>query len=306
MGNMRSRLCQQLYAPPYTTTASAFTFVLQGDGAKIDTMVCQPALGTDYTLSSIVKSRDLFALSWVHYTNFGSNAPPGKFTYNESALWNVVEKAGVRHLYIPSLYLDSSAAVTSGRDFFGFPKAFGRVDLSATVPTASLSLTTEADELDQANGSGFPRTIYSVSPGAGAGFTPLPNANPDQIDVFVTNIIEPALKALLGNKDLTDDVIELFKIIAFRRAPLVLLKQVPPASGAAQAAYQSYVIAKSTVTKVRSLAWLTGYNVTLRNWHSAPIASSYGLPDGQPVTPLLGFYVDLDAKIETVSETIIP
>src|SRR4030095_8695342 len=163
MGAMRDRLCTQVYKPEYLLSAKAFTFVMQGKAADIDSKVTRPALGSDYVVSSLGTTSDLFAVSWVRYSSFTSALPQGRFSYNESALFNVVQDAGgVKHLYVPSLYLDSSAAITSGRDVFGFPKAWGDVSLSAVVPTKTVTLSTEADEIALAGNPASRRRIYSV------------------------------------------------------------------------------------------------------------------------------------------------
>ena len=46
------------------------------------------------------------------------------------------------------------------------------------------------------------------------------------------------------------------------------------------------------------------FDVTLCDFDSAPLASSYGVA-GQPLKSILGFYVDLDLELTTVDEVPI-
>jgi hypothetical protein len=305
MGNMRNRLCQQTYAAPYTTSAKAFTFVLQGNAAKIASDVTKPALASDYKPATLATAGDdLFALSFVHYDVFGSGNPAGKFSYNESALFNVVEDTALhtKHLFISSLYLDSSAAVTSGRDFFGFPKSFGAITVP-NAPSSAMTLSTKAEVVSVAANVAGQQTMYSVAPGGGAATVDVPAL----IDVNAIDLVADSLDLLLKSMGVTigGDLVQLFRMIAYHEAPLVLLKQMPSAETPAQAAYQSYVVAKAQVTNVRKVSFLTGFNVTVNDWLGAPIATSYGLTPGVAKASPIGFYIDADAEIKTVRETVI-
>ena len=138
MGMMRQRLCKQLCAPPWRAKGQMFGFLLQGQGAAIEANVTKPAFGDDYKPASILFDKGLFALTWAHYAQFGGADPSpdehlATYEYNESALVNIVEGGGASYMYMPSLYLDASVPIVSGREAYGYPKSYGEVTLSSTV-----------------------------------------------------------------------------------------------------------------------------------------------------------------------------
>ena len=95
-------------------------------------------------------------------------------------------------------------------------------------------------------------------------------------------------------------------LLAFQKAPMIFLKQVPSAEPPLnQAIYQAYVKAQATLVAITAITLLDGFTVRLQNWASAPIASAYGVAAGAALMPLLSFYIDMDCEIGTGIETPI-
>jgi hypothetical protein len=314
MGMMRQRLCNQLCAPPWRAKGQAFGFLLQGDGDAIEANVTRPAFGDDYKPASILFNKGLFALTWAHYDEFGGdngspNQHTGVFEYKESALVNIVEAGGVKHIYMPSLYLDASVPVVSGREAYGYPKAFGEITMSKTTPGSDVMFLTRADEVQSFLGNP-PATrsdIYSARPivANGATFVTIANPNPHDVSLFA-QMLHTKLAVSLAGWPLVGELVEMVKMLVLRSAPMVMLKQIPLASATSQAAYQAYVTADARFTKINSVSLIFGYEVELNDWASAPIASAYGFGGPRTVPALVGFHVDVEeARFTTIQETVI-
>jgi hypothetical protein len=325
LGHIRQRLCKQAYAPPYQTALKAFCFVLKGDAAAIQANVIEPTLAQDFKAASLVE--DVFALAWIHYDNFSSMVVPdnthGMHCYQESAVLHLVQDAGKTendvYLYVPSLYVDSSAAMSSGYTF-GFPKAFGEVTMSGTAPNGSgVRLATHADEVKQFQTPSMLAQrlrVYEATPGDPglARFVHIHNPAPGAVHEF-SKLLDHEFFAFAGatNGALLHSIKQFVDAMVFWRAPLLLLKQIPSAmTPLGQAAYQAYVKVNAQVNAVHQVALLGGYTVVFEDWDSSPFVRAYGLSNpptarrtSNPLTPLLGFYVDLTAELQVKSETPI-
>ena len=327
MGQIRHRLCKQIYAPPYKARLKAFCFVLRGNAAAIQANVIQPTLANDFKAAALVE--DLFALAWVHYDEFSSIVAPdnthGKHSYKESAVINLIQDATNNsndfRVYVPSLYLDSSAAMSSGATF-GFPKAYGTITMSDIAPNAAgVTLATRADEVRQfqaANMFSQKLLVYQATPGSAqaiSNMVRIQNPLPDNVDDF-QKLFDAAYDAFVPATDPTlfAATKQFVDAMVFWRAPLLLLKQIPSAvTPLGQAAYQAYVTVNARVTAIHEVALLGGYSVTFEDWDSSPFVTAYGLSNpptarqtSPSLSPVIGFYVDVSAELAVQSETPIP
>jgi hypothetical protein len=286
---------------------------MMGDGNTIRTRVIEPTLAQDY--KPVAWADNLFALAWIHYEGFCSTETPdagrGLMSYNESTLIHLVEdKNNQVYAYLPSLYVDKSAPILSGRDMFGFPKSWGTVKMPPTVPSAqAITLETIGDEVPTF-GTSMPSqslTVYKVVVPLALALTALrlQNPVPEGVDQFM-KLVEDRLPSFLPtDSQKVQGIGRMLTLLASFSAPLLVLKQLPSAQiPQGNAAYQAYVQVPSRVSAHSGITLFAGFEPTLNDWDSAPIKRSY-LGSNNTATPLIGCHVEVDLELGKGIETTI-
>jgi hypothetical protein len=242
---------------------------------------------------------DCLVLAFIHYPDVHAEqaAVPaasryGFFTYQECAGFLMLADGDGDGLgtcwHVPMLLLNQVIPLILGREVYGMPKVFGRVDVRPlqvddwlTNPAGKFKVATE----------GFPQLGSTV----GATFVDvaevtlkgLPLRLPfgsSVLDLDPLGLMQVAAK-LLGEATHLGPVLEFFQRLVNFGLPGIFLKQFPDGSGVQQAVYQRLLKAAFTPTAVSSLTYVLA-DVKAFDPPSYPLASTFGLPAGVPKTAL--------------------
>ncbi len=232
---------------------------------------------------------DCMVLTFIHYPDVHAEqagVPPasrtGFFTYQECAVFLPMRDAEGGGLgtcwHVPMLLLNQVLPLILGREVYGMPKVFGRVDARPlqvddwlTDPAGTLKVSTE----------GFPQ------PGAAVGVTfvpvaeatfkgphfqlPFSNLDPLGLIQFATNLVDDLAHL--------QPVLDFFQRLVGLGLPGIFLKQFPDGSGTQQAVYQHLLRAAFTPTSISPLTYVLA-DVTAFDSASYPLASTFGLTSG--------------------------
>lgn len=178
------------------------------------------------------------------------------------------------------MWVDGGAALTVGREVFGFPKLLGRaVRASADRDDARLELRTDH----------FP----AFAPDARASLdAPLfaVERDGDGADEIAPVLLNAGLAAAVG---LADEAIEASALRPFGGMPMLFVKQARDVGNARDAALLGLAAATVRPDAVRSVAWLRGtHRLIVHPSASVPISADLGVASGDRAR--LAFRVEQD------------
>lgn len=236
---------------------------------------------------------DCMVLAFIHYPDVHAEqagVPPasrtGFFTYQECAVFLPIRDSQGAGLgtcwHVPMLLLNRVMPLILGREVYGMPKVFGRIDVRPlevddwlTDPTGTFKVSTE----------GFPQPGSSV----GSTFVPVTEVTLKgphlslPLDIPVVDLDPLGLIQFAAN--LLDDVAHLRSVLEFFQQlvgiglPGIFLKQFPDGTGTQQAVYQELLKAAFTPTSISPLTYVIA-DVKTFDSASYPLASTFGLASG--------------------------
>ena len=283
---------QALPTPYIVTRSRTAAFAVPTRAGKIQQLL-------DATLNGVAGSQrftpllDCMVLTFIHYPDVHaqqSGVPPanqtGFFSYQECAVFLPIVDSHGGGLgtcwHVPLLLLNQVIPLILGREVYGMPKVFGRIDVQRlqvddwlTNPSGTLKVSTE----------GFPH------PGASVGLTFVPVAEVNMKGPFLRMPLDLPIEKLdpLGLVDfaakLVDEAAHLQPVMQFFQQlisvgfPGIFLKQFPDGSGTQQAVYQHLLQAAFTPTSIGAPTYVIA-DVTTFDSASYPLASIFGLASG--------------------------
>lgn len=236
---------------------------------------------------------DCMVLTFIHYpdvhaeqSGVPSGSRTGFFCYQECAIFLPIKDAEGAGLgtcwHVPMLLLNQVIPLILGREVYGMPKVFGRVDVRPlqvddwlTDPAGTFKVSTE----------GFPQ------PGSSVGITFVPVAEAAMkgphlrlaLDIPVLDLDPLGLIQFAAN--LLDDgthlrpVLEFFQRLVGIGLPGIFLKEFPDGTGTRQAVCCQLLKAAFTPTSISPLTYVLA-DVKAFDSASYPLASTFGLPSG--------------------------
>ena len=342
-------LVKQVYQPPFKANkVRAFAFIVKGDASKIRTNVVVPTLGPGFQTvpAGAFGIDDLFVVAWLRYDGGFTSDPPqnvlggqhngdyykGKFAYSESAVFHIVESIQTRraYIYIPSLFLDKSVPILTGRSVYGMPKTVGTLK----IPTSQGVCSTYAEVIrkfqDPATASPLTQTpspeyslIYQAWP-TFPFYWMLPKETVPVIrgdplatvaaakQKFAATVRRNADRS--GIPQIADAVLELFGMFCLwgggnLQPRTIFLKQLPSSSMSGQASFSTYVVSDFATTNISTISnfvpfpWF--WRVQFMDWDGAPFARSFGVPTA-PMIPLMAFSLVFDLAMPLGTELSNP
>ena len=291
---------------PYAfTSLTVRSFPLEADVTKIQAM-CDRYL--NIAPPEILEYRPLGGLVFMQVATYKSlssgSDPEGFFSENEIS-FNVLLARGRRvngvwqasdlAFYFPYIYVDNPWAIATGREVFGYPKAWSRLDIPED-PTHAAPVRLE--------------TMVLPVLGRGTKLTLLPLI---EIDMHpegrlqgmlheVENLAIAAKDYLLGHDGLLAEMDrslfrEVIHAITEGRIPIVSLKQYRDTVSPNQACYQAIVSAVMRITKRHGGGLLRGrYSVKIHDYASTQIVQDLGLKlsaDGT-IEPRGAYWISFD------------
>ncbi len=201
--------------------------------------------------------------------------------------------------FLPYVFVDSSYAVTSGREVYGFPKADGIYN----IPT-----------LKQKPDNFWMETPVFMGSGKGAQNQRLFEVN--KVDSAKQSghrsfkhegdLWEDMVQKLFGSKGKIrlplGPVVSAAEHIFSNRIPFVFLKQFRDVQEPTKACYQSIVEADATLDQFHSGGWLPGqYELNLQSPGNYPLSKDLGIPNGK--TPVdFAFWTNFNFTMQTGKE----
>jgi hypothetical protein len=252
----------------------------------------------DCTLNSAAGSRrftpllDCMVLTFIHYPDVHAlqpGIPPanqmGCFCYQECAVFLPILDAQGDGLgtcwHVPMLLLNQVIPLILGREVYGMPKVFGRIDVRPlqvddwlTNPSGTLKVSTEGFPLA---GGTVPITFVPVAEVTFGAHLRLP------LGIAISDLDPLGLFAFAA--DFLDDVTHLGPVLEFFQRlvafglPGIFLKQFPDGSGTQLAVYQFLLKAAFTPTAISPLTYAVA-DVKTFDSASYPLASTFGLNSG--------------------------
>lgn len=289
------------------------SFPLLADKSRLEA-VCKKFLN-DPIAGSGVEFKPLLPLVYMQVATYGymaSEVPEfhrmGYFTENELSfnilVGKTAEKNGTRRLeeigfFLPYVIVDNSWAMVTGREVFGFPKAYGWFDIpedlqhpypttvrAPVFPKYSPQTLLTPETLVEAKKNGLWEDRAELEPGF-------------QILGGIDKILE---KANLGPleasvKDLID------KVISTEKIGMVQLKQLRGFLEPSRACYQAVTVSHMEMTELRGQGLLQSAVIDLVPYDSLPIARALGLmPKGvRTFVPILPYWIDFDCTVTAES-----
>lgn len=241
---------------------------------------------------------DLMVLAFIHYPDVHAKqegVPPGEctgcFTYQECAIFLALRDTHGDGpgtcWHVPLLMLNQGIPLILGREVFGFPKVFARVDARPLQmddwlenPSGTLKVSTE----------GFPQLGANVpvrfvevaqavfkSPHLAIPDLPLRHLPPLDLVGFLAKIVSP-------DED-HDPLFGFFRQLVSVGFPGIFLKQFPGCGGTKEAAYRQLLKAAFVPTGIGAVTYVLA-DVTLHDPPTYPVASTFGLAAGSAATCL--------------------
>jgi hypothetical protein len=259
----------------------------------------------DATLNAVAGSPrftpllDCMVLTFIHYPDVHAAqaaVPPaartGFFDYEECAIFLPIRDARGDGLgtcwHVPMLLLNQVIPLILGREVFGMPKVFGRIDTRPLQvddwlanPAGTLKVATE----------GFPQQ------GSAVGITFVNVAEVTFKGPHLRLPLDLPVRALdpLGllhfAADAIEDIAHLRPVMEFFQSlvsvgfPGIFLKQFPDGSGTQQTVYQRLLKAAFTPTAISAPTYVVA-DVTVFDPPSYPLASTFGLTAGVAKTAI--------------------
>jgi hypothetical protein len=284
------------------------SFPLAADVEKLQAM-CDRYL--NIAPPEVLEFRPLGGLVFMQVTTYTSLASrsdrEGFFSENEIS-FNALVARGRRvngrwraedlAFYFPYIYVDNPWAIATGREVFGYPKAWSQLQIPP----------------DPRNPSGVrldTMVLPVLSPDTKLELKPLIEINEHPEGLFskivheIEGIVIGVKDYLLGHDGLLGELdqsllTQVVHSVTQGRVPIVSLKQYRDASSPDRACYQAIVTAIMRITKHTGGGLLTGrYQVKIHDYASTPIIRDLGLklaPDGT-AEPRGAYWMSFDCSL---------
>ena len=298
------RLSEPAYGLPYTLgDAKAFCFILPADLRKLQEE-CDRCLNHSPRLRFVACSRSVM-LTFTTYSRaaVGTAAAgaPRWFRYEEAAIWMLVSALppialdpypGARDAlcwYLPAIYVDDPLALVAGRELWGFPKMLAEIGIPGRNGSPA-ALTVDVPVLAQepATSPGTLRLLEARRDAAASG----PATRWDERG--------PRLEALFDQVDrvVSPSAADLgWFATAFRKLPLVCLKQVPDARGHEAACHSSVVVVRPKIAELRGSTLRGSYTVRVAPSVQHRLVEGLGVPTEHAAAPTRSFALGFDLEL---------
>jgi hypothetical protein len=274
--------------PPFDSKdTTMYGFWAELDGGKVAAL-CAKVF--DETTGGEVRCRPLGPLamiSWGHIGAVSSLTPPydkrGGVTEPQVAIWIPVAIRDPSSddewfaMFMPYIWLNNAMSLATGRELFGYPKAWGEPGFPAaggprkwTLDVFGLDYTPGAlaamhSLLEVAESD-------SVEEAAEAAITSLA----DVARHIVGGLLHPSLKHLRGDLETAASLThELFS----ETVPNVFLKQIRDVSDGTSAALQQVTALNYRIVSISSVPLLREHKLTVKHLDSHPVGEELGLKD---------------------------
>jgi hypothetical protein len=247
---------------------------------------------------------EALVLAFIHYPDVHaeqSGTPAanrwGRFSYQECAVFLALRDTQGEGLgtcwHVPMLVLNQCIPLLLGREVYGMPKVFGRVDARALQlddwrdhPTGVLKVSTEGfAQLGAASAlapvEAAEATLHPRHLGLPFGFR-LAEFDPLDLVRFAADVLPSTLHLR--------PLLEFFERLVGFGLPGIFLKQFPDGSGTGGAVYQRLLKAAFTPTAISSPTFRIA-DVKLFDPASYPLASTFGITPGA-VTRAVGLFAE--------------
>jgi hypothetical protein len=299
---------QALNPPFFLKDSTCYFFPLESSvrhqQAVLDRFLNGPAGGA-------LHYRAFFPRVFLYFGRFGSltsSVPPdslrGSVSYPEVGLWIPaisVQGPGplqlASRLFIFPLYtfVDSSIALVSGREVYGFPKEMARIQVPPLDSATEFQLSAIVFDKFSPEGVGEERQLLQLTKSGGGPFGGI-----HQIITEVEAAIEGLVRIVFGGPGLTIPEPELLFSIASSLlcgVTFTFLKQFRSASEPLRACYQAIIHAR-TRADFRRLGLLGGtYTLDVHSYASHPLVAQLGLDTGT-FSSIQGFFIQQDFTLE--------
>jgi hypothetical protein len=288
-----------------------YSFILRAEprrlGALFDRYLNVPTKGE----VAFEPAGSLFVLNFTSLAEVGAMRGPdeelGFFRESEMAIWTLgYDKNQNEYVtFVPYMIVDQGPALAMGREVFGFPKQFGRVEMPGRDGAAerfSLHLP-GLDSWGPGQEFTMKKLVEIKSSGPEAG---------EATESFdsLADLLVRLSEIVLDDPGLIDpseaDPIELFgkmlQAVGTVTLPMVFFKQIRDAQEPRRACHQSVQRAEFVVTKFDGAAVMGGnWDIELVDLANEPIRRELGLPEG-PLTPIGAFWVDFDFDLTVTDQ----
>lgn len=122
---------QAMPAPGVMTDAKLAVFVLQGQKAHAQALVDRFLNAPCGQPGRYVVDSDAVLISFMDAKMTSGGAAVGWLPDRECAVWIGLTSGGKRLFWMPYIFVDTSIAMVTGREIWGFAKEVGRIDLGA-------------------------------------------------------------------------------------------------------------------------------------------------------------------------------
>jgi hypothetical protein len=295
---------QSVEPPGVVRGARVFFFVLRADPVQaqkfVDVELNEPA---DGALRYRVAARRA-ALSFLDGSLTSSTEPIGYLADHEFACWMPLavfapgrsEPSGLVY-YNPYLIVDSSAAMATGREVWGFAKEVGALEMPSG-PSAAARFAAQANLIDKFGPDAHARmaTLVEIAnPGPCGDLSPSwSSAGEAYREVTETLRATSTDAPVLDWKGDALLLFDLLKGMIAHHVPVVNLKQFRDAADPTRACYQAIVESACTVHAVHGGGWLRQpFVLRITPCESHPLAADLGLA-GNEVPVEHAFWVDMD------------
>jgi hypothetical protein len=272
-------------APFDSRKTTMYGFWAQIDPDKVAAL-CKKVF--DQTSSGAVRCRPIgrhAMLSWGNIGCVSSQTPPydqrGGVTEPQVAIWVpvAIRDPSSAHewfaMFMPYIWLDNPMSLATGRELFGYPKAWGWPEFPATGARRSWKL--DVFGLDYTPGALADRHPLlaitesdSIEDAVEADITSLA----DVARHVVGRLLHPSMKHLLGDVEVTAS---LTADLLSERMPNVFLKQVRDVSDGLSAALQQVTALDYGIVSISSAPLLNEHTLTVHHLDSHPVGEELGL-----------------------------
>jgi hypothetical protein len=279
----------QSYPPPSSfTDVTVHGFLLEGERSKaqalVDRMLNEPCGGAvEYVAFS---SHVLLSFVDVEVGRFDQYPNAGYGTEHECDLWLPVARVKyegkvrvVEQLawFVPYLFVDSSAAIVSGREVYGFQKQWGWLSMPTRAnPSAPFSADVQGTRTLNKDSHIERIRLLEMQPVGGAA----PRKVQSEWSTAATAL--DALRRTVGaDGDITLPGLgigkELLDLLFQREMPLVFLKQFRDIGGGSDVCYQAITEAPARIDRFHGFHLDNEYDLVLQDLDSHPIRAELGV-----------------------------
>ncbi|MGA2724111.1 MAG: FAD-dependent oxidoreductase [Bryobacteraceae bacterium] len=291
----------QMLRPPYVAENVGFYgFLVHADmealQALLDERLNRPSGGAVHFEPAGPFVLFVFVALGKMYSQNPPDRDKGWLGEHEFAVWvRVIDRDRKRAFWFhPYMFVDDSYALVLGREVYGFPKAWGWMDIPANPSTASaFSIETlMLPHFDPAE-QGVRRTLVRAARVSGGG-DPARALLDDA--AFLAEVMN-----LLGKDDSFLDKLEELKSafvdLVHRSEPFVFLKQFAAPDKPGVACYQAIVESENNATALHGACVLSGtWRIDITPADSHPIAKDLGLADNT-LEVSAPFYINFDMVV---------